>query len=416
MRGEATLFTRNDEVDAQWSIIDPILKAWKEGSPPMSTYRRAAPGRRGGGADRRRAPLEGVVSEEKEPWDDAWSEADTTPSKIESALREMLATRHHESHAFVPARVLNLVVIADNEYRGEIQNRLKRVGRFHPSRLVLCSVSEGRDTIDARVEIGTSQFAGPGHIAVGRERIVLHMGPKHLEKLDTIVDPLLVPDLATVVWAPHGHTEGVDALRRLAQIVLLDSQDEPTVTAGLERSADLSQNAYVVDLAWLRSTPWRERIAAAFDPPVERARLGSIASVTVRHREDSLAAAVLFCGWMSSRLGWKPESLGHVSGTYTGHARAKRQEVKICLESANQNAPGLAGVTIETASGEAVSLDRSPGGLRSLRRARDGSEQSWTVLGASRGESGILGEGVRQALLRDPTYLPALACARAFVA
>ncbi|HYI17253.1 MAG TPA: glucose-6-phosphate dehydrogenase, partial [Solirubrobacteraceae bacterium] len=28
MRGDATLFTRNDEVDAQWSIIDPILQAW----------------------------------------------------------------------------------------------------------------------------------------------------------------------------------------------------------------------------------------------------------------------------------------------------------------------------------------------------------------------------------------------------
>jgi glucose-6-phosphate 1-dehydrogenase len=30
MRGDATLFTRNDEVDAQWSIIDPILKAWRD--------------------------------------------------------------------------------------------------------------------------------------------------------------------------------------------------------------------------------------------------------------------------------------------------------------------------------------------------------------------------------------------------
>jgi glucose-6-phosphate 1-dehydrogenase len=28
MRGDATLFTRNDEVDAQWSIIDPVLQAW----------------------------------------------------------------------------------------------------------------------------------------------------------------------------------------------------------------------------------------------------------------------------------------------------------------------------------------------------------------------------------------------------
>jgi hypothetical protein len=36
-------------------------------------------------------------------------------------------------------------------------------------------------------------------------------------------------------------------------------------------------------------------------------------------------------------------------------------------------------------------------------------------MGASRGEGGILGEGVRQALLRDPTYRPALAQARQMV-
>jgi glucose-6-phosphate 1-dehydrogenase len=38
MRGEATLFTRNDEVDAQWSIIDPILQAWHAGDTPLATY------------------------------------------------------------------------------------------------------------------------------------------------------------------------------------------------------------------------------------------------------------------------------------------------------------------------------------------------------------------------------------------
>ncbi len=47
MRGEATLFTRNDEVDAQWSIIDPILKAWADGlAAAWPPTRRAAPGRR----------------------------------------------------------------------------------------------------------------------------------------------------------------------------------------------------------------------------------------------------------------------------------------------------------------------------------------------------------------------------------
>src|SRR5215210_3944993 len=39
MRGDATLFTRNDEVDAQWSIIDPILQAWHGAEKPsLATY------------------------------------------------------------------------------------------------------------------------------------------------------------------------------------------------------------------------------------------------------------------------------------------------------------------------------------------------------------------------------------------
>ena len=67
------------------------------------------------------------------------------------------------------------------------------------------------------------------------------------------------------------------------------------------------------------------------------------------------------------------------------------------------------------ASGESVALDRGPGGLRSSRRSRDGAVQEFTVLGASRGEAGILGEGVRQALLRHPTYKPALQSGRVLV-
>jgi glucose-6-phosphate 1-dehydrogenase len=38
MRGDATLFTRNDEVDALWSVIDPILTAWKELPGPLPQF------------------------------------------------------------------------------------------------------------------------------------------------------------------------------------------------------------------------------------------------------------------------------------------------------------------------------------------------------------------------------------------
>jgi glucose-6-phosphate 1-dehydrogenase len=39
MRGDATLFTRNDEIEALWGIIDPILSAWHEDrSSPIREY------------------------------------------------------------------------------------------------------------------------------------------------------------------------------------------------------------------------------------------------------------------------------------------------------------------------------------------------------------------------------------------
>jgi glucose-6-phosphate dehydrogenase assembly protein OpcA len=351
-----------------------------------------------------------------------WSAEDTTPSAIESALRNLLEHRHAEDSAYVPARVLNLVVVVDREWRGEVANRLERVGRFHPSRTILCAVEAGRQNLDAWAMISADAEAGSG-LAVARERVEIELGERHLRRLDTIVDPLVIPDLSTLIWSPHGHPEAVDAVMPLADVVLLDSAEMPDVREALARTADLARDAYIVDLAWLRGTPWRERIAASFDPPRWRPALGEISSVTVRHEPDSTVGGLLLFGWLAVRLGWDPGSLVAASGsegmrTLEGRARAgRKREVKLCLvPDPTMPLPGLAGLTVETASGMSLSLDRGSGGLTAVRRDHGGREWRWTVLGASRGEAGILGEGIRQALLRDPTYRPALAAAAAMVA
>jgi glucose-6-phosphate dehydrogenase assembly protein OpcA len=183
------------------------------------------------------------------------------------------------------------------------------------------------------------------------------------------------------------------------------------------RAQALSQRAYVVDLAWLRSTPWRERVAAAFDPPRERAQLPTLSSVEVRHHPESAVAGVLFLGWLSAQLGWKPGALSTRSdGTMQGRARTRKGEVHLSLlPEPRQSVRGLAGLTIATANGTVLSLDRGQGGLHARRETRRGRTVEWTILGASRGEPGILGEGIRQALLRDPTYGPALDAAAAMV-
>jgi glucose-6-phosphate dehydrogenase assembly protein OpcA len=346
-----------------------------------------------------------------------WSAQDTSPSAVEAALRQLLMERHAESDAYVPARVLNLIAIVDRDWMGEIQNRLERVGRFHASRTIVCAYEEGRTQLDAYATITAPHDPKPGEIVALEERVELDIGPNHLNRLHTMVDPLIVPDLITLVWSPHQHDDAVDALMDLAHVVLIDTVTSPEPIEALRRSRELSEQAYVVDLAWVRSMPWRERIAATFDPPAWRPLLDDIDGMTVRFHPESTTTAVLLLGWLATRLGWDlpSEFVPEPGGLMCSRAVRDGREIVLRLEPAELDVPGLAGVTVE-AGGNALSLDRGPGGLAAKRQTQEGRESTWVVLGASRGESGILGEGIRQALLRDPTYAPALEAATAMLA
>jgi glucose-6-phosphate 1-dehydrogenase len=44
MRGDATLFTRDDEVEAQWRICDPILQVWEDASGSLPQYEAGSQG------------------------------------------------------------------------------------------------------------------------------------------------------------------------------------------------------------------------------------------------------------------------------------------------------------------------------------------------------------------------------------
>ena len=202
MRGDATLFTRNDEVEAPWRIIDPILEAWETDERPLpSTSRGLA--RPGGGrrATRARPPLAGHLG-----WRRRWCRRSPTwapsgprrtrrPATIEAALRELLTQRTRATTRYAPARVLNLIAIVDRDWRGEIMNRLEQVGRYHASRTILCAVEPGRTTLDASVVMTIEGERQAGRLAAHARARDRGRGPAAPARLDTIVDPLIVPDL-----------------------------------------------------------------------------------------------------------------------------------------------------------------------------------------------------------------------------
>ncbi len=278
--------------------------------------------------------------------EDVWAKQDTDPDEIEAALRGLMFRRHAENEALIPARVLNLVVVVDREWKGEIANRLERVGRYQASRTVLCAVEEGHKTLDA---VATVSYDEPGAGAFGlvREHVEIDLGPEQLEAIETIVDPILAGEMPTIAWAPHGHRSAIRRLLPLIDVILIDSDDLPNPVDAFARAKELCGHAYVVDLAWLRTTPWRERLAASFDLPQRLAALRRIAKLEVRHQDMSAASGLLLAGWLASRLDWDVEPL-----TTEGPGRASRDR------SPRRRRRG------------ALHADLRPGGAGSCRRHR----------------------------------------------
>ncbi len=302
-----------------------------------------------------------------------WSERDTTPERIEAALRELLRETHAENETLIPARVLNLVVIADREWRGEVANRLERVGRYHPSRTILCTVEDDRHMIDGYASVSGDDVHETG-IGVLRESVEIALGAVHISRLETIIDPILISELPTVIWSPHNRDEAVTALLPLADVILIDT-DDPVYfdgpRAALTRAADLLESKVdVVDLAWLRTIAWRERLAGSFSDPARRGQLDALKRIYVRHHHGSIVSALLLTGWLASRLGWIPSEL-EPDRSGASHAAAIRSgggpSVSIQFDPVAQAIRGLAGVTVSGSAGFSLSLDRAPGGLTGSR-------------------------------------------------
>ena len=77
MLGDATLFTRADEIEEQWALVDAIVAAWQRDRPAFPNYAgrhlgaalggraaRTATAARGGGIERLPAPARGVVRDD----------------------------------------------------------------------------------------------------------------------------------------------------------------------------------------------------------------------------------------------------------------------------------------------------------------------------------------------------------------
>ena len=222
--------------------------------------------------------------------------------------------------------MLNLVVIVDRDWKGEIANRLERVGRYHASRTVLCAVEDGPHTLDATATV-TYEDAEPGKLGVIREQVEIDLGPEHLDALDTIVDPVLVSEMPTVLWSParprRGGRRAAAADRRDAARLRRPARPG----RGLRARRGPVLDVYVVDLAWLRTTPWRERLAASFDlrSRLECLRAGRANSRSATRRARRPARCCWPAGWPRGWAGSRAAATRAPTGTWSASVGPRRR-------------------------------------------------------------------------------------------
>ena len=212
---------------------------------------------------------------------------DTTTGAIHEALTE--ARRRMGGPA--SGMVLTLIIVTDEAAQYDAVRAANQAGREHPSRVlaVITRRPKNESRLDAEIRVGEN---GPG------ETILLRMYGPLGQHADSVVAPLLAPDVPVVTWwpddappAPHGDPLGAVAQRRVTDAAASDAPLETLLTlAKAYQPGD-------TDLSWTRSTPWRSLLAATLDQPYPELLSGEVLA------EPDNPTADLIAAWLELRLG-----------------------------------------------------------------------------------------------------------------
>jgi len=231
-----------------------------------------------------------------------------------------------------------------------------------------------KDRLDAEIIVGGR--LGPA------EAVVLRMHGGVALHAESVVMPLLAPDVPVVTWwhgVPPQRIES-DPLGVVAERRITDVAEAKDPLAALHQRAE-DYRPGDTDLAWTRTTPWRTLLAAAFDTVAEPAT-----AVTVQAAPDEPTAALL-AGWLHARLAVAPQIVPSDSAASSGMA--------------------LEAVRITLGDGSQLVLKRQPGGTAVLSRT-GAADRTLTLVTRRLGEE--LAEELRR-LDADQPYAAALSCA-----
>ncbi len=223
-----------------------------------------------------------------------WRGETTAMGPVLSALERLRCADAREA---VRASFLTLLAVggADVEV-DEVFDIVHRLGSMQPTRVVVIRVLPGRrHQVSARVGV---HLIERGSRCLSIDDIALEVAGPVRSHLDSLVEPLTLPDLPVVVWCrerlppPHSRLIGV------GNHLVVDSARAGGRSC-LPALARLSRRVPVTDLAWLRLTSLRRQLALTLHRDDLRPLLDKVTAATVSGPDPGRA---LLVGWLSDRL------------------------------------------------------------------------------------------------------------------
>ena len=177
-----------------------------------------------------------------------------------------LAAERRNSGGVASGQALTLVASVDERRVREAESAAATAAAAHPCRLLIvvrsnspASSAHGTESrLDAEIVVGGR--LGPG------EAVVMRMHGRLARHAESVVIPLLAPDVPVVTWWHGAPPEliATDPLGVLGDRRITDTAQAADPVAALrQRAEDYAPGD--TDLAWTRCTGWRAMLAGALD-------------------------------------------------------------------------------------------------------------------------------------------------------
>ncbi len=195
------------------------------------------------------------------------------------------------------------------------------IAASNPCRIIaLCPIAGEDEGVTAQVSASCPIQKQGQSTLVCCEYITLRGTAAALERNAGMISALMIGELPKFIWWKATPDCEYGLFKRLADLsnsVIIDSSSFNDSEVDLLRIQSLmDQGTPIADLNWRRLAAWKELTAAAFDPPERRAALKEVDRVTIDYEKGNPSQALMFLGWLASRLKWRPVSYEKEGGDY----------------------------------------------------------------------------------------------------